>query len=86
MVDPEEGTFKTNEFDAFYEKYYPPFNNRDNPEFLNIVISDEAGNIKWLDLTTFIRKPSGQKLPNEEKLVQMQKIKTSSVPPCFDRA
>lgn len=58
-VDPEEGTFKVGVHEELYEKYYPPFNNRENPEFLNVVISDEAGNIKYFDLTTFIRKPQG---------------------------
>ena len=47
------------DFKGYYEKFYPPFGNRENPEFLNVVISDEAGNIKWLDLTTFIRKIAG---------------------------
>ena len=41
----------------YAKKFFPPFNNQENPEFLNIVYSDENGSIKWLDLTTFIRMP-----------------------------
>lgn len=55
VKDPEEGKFNVADQDALCKKFYPPFNNNENPEFLNVVITDESGCIKWLDLTTFIR-------------------------------
>ena len=48
-------------------RYYPPFGNTKNPEYLTVVFSDDSGNIKWLDLTTFIRKPDQP--PSEEELL-----------------
>ena len=50
------------------------------------MLSDEAGTIKWLDLTTFIRKPFGQEMPDEEQLATMQSNNTGTPAPCLGRA
>lgn len=68
-LDPDEGVFECEDKQKLIEKYYPPFGNKQNPEFLNVVISDEAGSIKWLDLTTFIRKPNQPS--SDEQLLHM---------------
>lgn len=79
-LDPDEGVFLCEDKQKLFQKYYPPFGNRQNPEFLNVVISDEAGSIKWLDLTTFIRKPN--ELSSDEQLLHMQEnIEQSEAPP-----
>ena len=64
--DPDEGEFKCSDEQKLYEKYYPPFNNSQNPEFLNVVISDDSGAIKWFDLTTFLRQDDKVEHTDEE--------------------
>ena len=53
---------------------------------MNVVLSDENGNIKWLDLTTFIRKPDAQnQLLTDDELLNAQDILKSSAPPYLKR-
>ena len=67
--DSETSKFHTSDYADLFPKFYPPFDNRENPEFLNLIITDESGCIKWLDLTTFIRDP-------QTKLTESDLIRT----------
>ena len=49
---------KNLDHESIFTKYYPPSGNNENPFYLNLVFGDEEGNIKWLDLTAFIREPT----------------------------
>ena len=60
--DKEEGYFKNKDHKHLFERYYPCFGNSENKYYLNVVISDEQGNIKWLDLSSFIRTPRVQEI------------------------
>lgn len=48
-----------------------------------MVISDDAGNVKFLDLTTFIRKPDEPM--TDYQLLNAQDIVNSSAPPYLSR-
>ena len=81
-IDPEEGVFNTDDFSNSYRKFYPPFNHDENPYFLTIIYADEQGNIKWLDLTSFIRDPL-QKLKDaqlREELTRLSKPDSEKPP------
>ena len=54
--DPEEGFFRNKDKEHLFQRYYPSFGNSENPNYLNLVLSDEHGNIKWIDLSSFIRR------------------------------
>ena len=60
--DAEEGYFKNKDHKHLFKRYYPCFGNDENKFYLNLVISDEQGNIKWLDLSSFIRTPCVQEI------------------------
>ena len=57
-VDPEEGIFLNSDNEHLFPRYYPSFGNSENPFYLNLVLSDVQGNVKWLDLSAFIRRPT----------------------------
>lgn len=75
---------KASDHEAFYERVLPPFTNNENPEILNIVISDENGSIKWLDLTCLIRCPKIK--ATDAELIQMLDWKRKGTkPPYFEK-
>lgn len=58
---------KNQEHESIFPKYYPPSGNDENPYFLNLIFGDEEGNIKWLDLTAFIREPTQETIDSNLK-------------------
>ena len=81
--DPEEGDLTVEAQEEYCTKFYPPFGEHENPEHFNLIISDESGSVKWLDLTTFIRKPLEQL--EDARLSEMQADPMASRPPYIER-
>ena len=77
-LDPEEGVFRNEDNKHLFERYHPPFGNSENPNYLNLVISDEHGNIKWLDLSSFIRNPPGEALSAQKNDKEQEKLLNST--------
>lgn len=66
-IEAEAPKVKNLEHESIFPKYYPPTGNDENPFFLHFVFGDEEGNIKWLDLTAFIREPTQQTIDSNLK-------------------
>lgn len=60
--DPEEGTFYNEDFEKEFKNFMPPRKVENCLYKLTLIVGDEQGNIKWLDLTAFIRKVEDEKL------------------------
>ena len=39
--DPDEGVFRNEDNRHLFDRYYPPFGNSENKNYLNIVLSDD---------------------------------------------
>ena len=61
-ADPEEGFFLNSDHEGLFPRYHPSFGNSENPYYLNLVLSDVQRNIKWLDLSAFIRRPAVEEI------------------------